>query len=91
MAHHNKEQVITFKVDARLAELIGRLPNRSQFIRTAILDALGNICPLCQGSGTLTPEQLQHWEAFQAHHGIAQCSNCEATYLQCDLDVVGRR
>ena len=91
MTHRNKEQVITFKVDARLAELIGRLPNRSQFIRTAILEALGNVCPLCQGSGTLTPDQLQHWNVFRAHHGVTQCGNCEATHLQCDLDPAVRR
>jgi len=53
--------VISFKVDAALAEEIRQLPNRSDFIRKAILAAMENTCPLCQGTGIITPEQKPHW------------------------------
>ena len=56
-----KQDVITFKVDESLAEIIRRMPNRSDFIRRAILSSLDNICPLCQGAGILTPQQKRHW------------------------------
>ena len=49
-----KQEIITFKVDRELAELIKRIPNRSDFIRRAVLSALDNTCPLCQGSGIIT-------------------------------------
>jgi hypothetical protein len=39
------------KVEAELAEFLNALPNRSEFIRRAILDLLGKICPLCSGRG----------------------------------------
>lgn len=78
-----KQEIITFKVDALLAETIKRIPNRSDFIRRAILTALDSTCPLCQGSGIITPEQKPHWEAFLKTHAIRQCSDCDAVYLEC--------
>ena len=85
-----KERVITFKVDEELAEVISRLPNRSAFIRKAILESLGNVCPLCQGQGTLTPEQMAHWEAFSRHHAVKSCEVCNALYLSCDHESGGK-
>ena len=52
---HNKDEVISFKVGAALARVIRRLPNRSEFIRAAVLSALDHACPLCQGTGLLCP------------------------------------
>ena len=79
-----KKDVITFKVEPSLAALIERLPNRSEFIRTAILAALTNTCPLCQGLGVLTPEQREHWEGFTKRHKVERCNECEAVYLHCE-------
>ena len=78
-----KSDLITFKVDASLAELIERLPNRSEFIRKAVLAALTNTCPLCQGSGVLTPEQRQHWGRFTRNHSVERCGECDAVHLRC--------
>ena len=50
----NKGEIITLKVDEALLEALSGIQNRSAFIRSAILSALGNICPLCNGLGTLT-------------------------------------
>ncbi len=80
----NKEEIITFKVNRELAEIIKRLPNRSDFIRRAVLAAVENTCPLCQGSGIITPEQKPHWEAFLKQHSVQRCADCSAIYLECE-------
>jgi hypothetical protein len=67
MSSH-KDEVITFKAEASLAEAIRNLPNRSAFIRAAILSALDHACPLCQGTGIMTPEQKRHWDTFSETH-----------------------
>lgn len=84
-----KTDLITFKVDPSLAELIERLPNRSEFIRKAILTALTNTCPLCQGTGVLSPEQREHWDKFTSGHKVERCSDCHAVHLACTHDGAG--
>ena len=83
----NKTDLVSFKVEPALAELIDRLPNKSDFIRKAILAALDNTCPLCQGSGVLTPAQREHWDRFTAHHHVERCGDCQAVYLSCEFGV----
>ena len=83
MAPKLKEQIITFKVDGSLAEAMDGIPNRSQFIRAAILAALDSICPLCKGTGILTPDQRKHWDAFSDSHTITKCDDCDAVYVVC--------
>ena len=53
--NRNKHDIITFKVDETLRELMNGIENRSEFIRSAILTALDSACPLCKGTGVLTP------------------------------------
>jgi hypothetical protein len=79
-----KTDLITFKVEPSLAKLIDRLPNKSEFIRRAILAALENTCPLCQGVGVLTPDQRRHWDRFTKGHKIERCDDCRAVHLRCD-------
>lgn len=79
----SKESVITFKVDASLLEALKSIPNRSEFIRSAILFALENQCPLCQGTGVLTPNQRNHWEEFARHHHVKECGECHEVHLVC--------
>ena len=78
-----KQGVVTFKVDDALFEIIRDMPNRSEFIRNALLEALGNICPLCNGTGILTTNQRQHWEEFCADHAVETCSECSERRLVC--------
>ncbi len=80
----HKDEVITFKAEPRLAELLKRMPNRSQFIRSAILSSLDHICPLCQGLGILSPDQKRHWQEFAEHHGIRECEDCGSVVLVCE-------
>jgi hypothetical protein len=80
-----KTALITFKVEHSLAELIDRLPNKSEFIRHALLAAFSNTCPLCQGAGVLTPGQLEHWKHFTEHHSVERCPECNSVYLSCEF------
>lgn len=79
-----KDVTVTFKVDENLMEAIKEIPNRSEFIRAAVLSALDNTCPLCSGTGTLTPGQKQHWETFSADHKMGKCGACNEQFVICN-------
>jgi hypothetical protein len=81
-----KQEIITFKVDKDLLEEIKNIPNRSEFIRGAIISALGVLCPLCNGYGMLTPNQKRHWEEFAENHSVKRCEDCNESYLICQID-----
>ena len=83
MAGKRKQEIITFKVDEALWEAMKRIPNRSAFIRSAILSALQSVCPLCNGTGNLTPDQRRHWDGFAKNHPLAECEDCHAVHLVC--------
>ena len=78
-----RQEIVTFKADASLLEAMKRVPNRSEFIRSAVLAALDGICPLCNGRGTLTPNQKNHWESFSVHHTLQECGECHEVHLVC--------
>jgi len=78
-----KEEVITFKAEPALARAMRGMPNRSQFIRGAILAALDSVCPVCMGTGVLTPHQREHWDAFAADHRFEECPDCHVRHLIC--------
>ncbi len=79
-----KQEIITFKVPESLREAMKGIPNRSEFIRTAVLAALKSVCPLCKGAGILMPNQKIHWEKFATDHHVVECSTCNALHLVCD-------
>jgi hypothetical protein len=79
----SKSDIITFKVDPVLSEALHEIPNRSEFIRAAVTAALGAVCPLCQGTGILTPHQREHWERFSRDHSVQKCRDCDELYLDC--------
>jgi hypothetical protein len=81
-----KGEVITFKADAELFQALQTIPNRSEFIRAAILAAMENVCPVCQGAGLLTLEQRRHWEIFARDHRLKQCGDCDAHYIVCECN-----
>jgi hypothetical protein len=76
-------EVITFKADKDLMKLLRGIRNRSEFIRTAVLDALNNACPVCRGTGVLTPHQKKHWDELAGHHGTKECKECHEEVLVC--------
>lgn len=79
----SKAEIITFKVDSDLADKMRSIANRSEFIRHAVLSALNQVCPLCQGSGILDPDEKRHWDIFLRDHGIQHCQDCHAQHLVC--------
>jgi hypothetical protein len=89
-AGRKKEEVITFKVDENLAQALGAMRNKSDFIRRAVLDALGNVCPVCNGTGSLTISQMNHWNDFSAHHHVESCDDCHESHLVCDHEIAHR-
>ncbi|MGB2823871.1 MAG: ribbon-helix-helix domain-containing protein [Phycisphaerae bacterium] len=84
-----KEQVITLKVDSSLLAAMRGVANRSRFIRDAILAALENTCPLCMGSGILSPKQREHWDAFASSHRLRECPDCHEMHLTCGHEPEG--
>lgn len=78
-----KPEIITFKVPESLKEALKGIPNRSEFIRNAVLAALGSICPLCKGAGILFPNQKEHWDRFARDHRLEECERCNAIHLVC--------
>ena len=86
MVGRRKQEIITFKADETLAKAMDGIPNRSAFIRGAILAALESACPLCHGTGVLTPDQRRHWQTFTATHHISECEDCHAFHIVCRGD-----
>lgn len=86
MTGHKKEEIITFKADRSLAKALEGIENRSDFIRTAILSALDSVCPLCKGSGILSPDQRKHWSDFNEKHKLEECSDCHAMHIVCKVE-----
>ncbi|HMM58856.1 MAG TPA: ribbon-helix-helix domain-containing protein, partial [Candidatus Rifleibacterium sp.] len=72
-----KADTVTFKVDPNLLEILQAMPNRSEFIRSAILNALDHVCPLCSGAGVLSPSQKKCWDKFAEKHEIKKCSETD--------------
>jgi len=76
-----KQEIITFKVDEALRKAIKGIPNRSEFIRAAIMGALAAVCPLCNGTGMLNPDQKSHWDDFAVDHSVKTCADCHERFL----------
>jgi hypothetical protein len=75
--------VVTFKADADLVALLAQVRNRSEFIRSAVLAAAGEVCPVCNGSGALGENRRRHWESFLAGHRLAECGVCHEHVPAC--------
>ena len=79
-----KEEIVTFKVDEALREAMKNVGNRSEFIRCAVLAALGNVCPLCNGRGVLMASQARHFKQFMRDHRVEDCPECDGPHIVCD-------
>jgi len=60
------------------------IPNRSEFIRHAILAALDSACPLCSSTGVLSPNQKKHLADFLADHSLQECERCNGLRFVCE-------
>ncbi|MEW5925239.1 MAG: ribbon-helix-helix domain-containing protein [Candidatus Zixiibacteriota bacterium] len=80
----NKKEIVTFKADESLLDAMKGIPNRSEFIRSAVMHALDSVCPLCRGTGILTPNQRNHWKDFASNHRIEECLDCHEMHIVCE-------
>jgi hypothetical protein len=71
-----KTQIVAFKVEEQLAAFLNKLPNKSAFIRKAIVAQLGMACPLCQGAGTVPRGLHAHYSPVLAKNNIRKCDKC---------------
>jgi hypothetical protein len=78
-----KQAIVTFKADESFLAALKGVQNRSEFIRAAVLTALDSVCPLCKGTGILTPKQKEHWASFSDEHPIKECRECHELTLVC--------
>lgn len=78
-----KSEIVSFKADPELLDALRGVENRSQFIRSAILAALDNTCPLCMGRGTLTERQQRHWSELADDHSVEECEDCHERRIVC--------
>jgi hypothetical protein len=67
---------VAFKVEAELADLLDRLPNKSAFIRAAIAAQLRVTCPLCLGKGIVPPAVHNHYAPLVAPDRLRSCTGC---------------
>ena len=74
----NKSKIVAFKVEEELAEFLNDLPNKSDFIRKAILAQFGMTCPLCTGSGVVPRGIHDHFKAVIAAHNKRPCEKCKS-------------
>jgi len=74
-----KKQIVAFKVEDELADFLDKLPNKSEFIRKAILAQFGMTCPLCSGTGVVDKGIHDHFEPVIGSHTTRACDKCKAT------------
>jgi len=78
-AKNLKKQIVAFKVEDELAEFLNNLPNKSDFIRKAILAQFGMTCPLCVGSGVVPRGVHGHYQPVIAKHNQRPCEKCKSS------------
>src|SRR5690349_20488036 len=76
----SKQTVVSFRVDQHLAEILNQLPDKSTFIREAIMRRFHTSCPFCQGRGVL-PKVIAEWISAQVpEFKTSECTCCHYLY-----------
>jgi hypothetical protein len=71
-----KNAVVAFKVEEELADMLNRLPNKSAFIRKAIVAQLDMVCPMCRGAGVLPKWLHDHYVHLLQRVTDQMCEEC---------------
>jgi hypothetical protein len=71
-----KDKIVAFKVEEELAEFLSKLPNKSEFIRRAILAQFNMACPLCSGTGVVPRGLYRHYAEVIDRHNDRACERC---------------
>lgn len=80
MAQRPKSVVVTFRVDAHLAEALERIPDKSAFIREALQQSLHETCPACNGVGRVDCEAAAWLRTVLSEVGARNCACCGTAY-----------
>ena len=75
-----KSVVVTFRVDAHLAEALERLPDKSAFIRKALTTPFHETCPACSGEGRLDCDAAMWLSGLLDDAGAKRCRCCGTAY-----------
>src|ERR1700677_959846 len=71
-----KTEIVAFKVEEELASFLNNLPNKSEFIRRAIVAQCGMRCPLCTGSGVVPRGLHIHYKPIITEQNTRPCERC---------------
>lgn len=71
-----KPRLVAFKVEEELAGFLDALPNKSEFIRRAVLAQFGMACPLCTGPGVVPRGIGEHYAEVIQTHSQRSCAGC---------------
>jgi hypothetical protein len=74
---HQKTKIVAFKVEEELAEFLGKLKNKSEFIRKAILAQFSMECPLCNGGGVVPRGIHDHYKPVIQKENRHPCNRCK--------------
>lgn len=74
-----KTAVVAFKVEEELATMLNQLPNKSAFIRKAIVAQLDMVCPMCRGAGVLPKWLHDHYVTLLHKFTDQKCEECGTT------------
>lgn len=70
------QRVVTFKVEEEVAAFLDTMPNKSDFIRKALLSALLEPCPVCNGKGSVPRSLRADLETIFHKQQFIPCSSC---------------
>ena len=75
-----KSVVVTFRVDAHLAEALERLPDKSSFIRKALTTTFHETCPACSGEGRVDCDAAKWLGDVLKKEGARKCECCGSAF-----------
>ena len=61
-------QRVTFRLESELVAALRQLPNQTAFVQRVLREALGRICPLCDGSGEVPGVHLEVSDLKNVRH-----------------------
>ncbi len=64
--HHR--QRVTFRLESELVAALRQLPNQTAFVQRVLREALGRVCPLCDGTGEVPGVHLEVSDLKNVRH-----------------------